>query len=250
MSDENSRKEGSSEENPVIISDDEDSDSDTTHTMTPHFSGALDQGFLQNVPQNFRLDGTAPISTSAGSSKRQCLESAQPFRENRARAHSKCRLFKNMHLQLISHEYFSLLGPLEQQQYFNKISAVLHHWQDFGNSCPRIDKFILSHYDKFNRLTATEQETAALLKESIERKWAPRVIQHQHVKPEGRVSLLVGSMIIFDGMLPPRSLSLSLLKSLGDATVMTLIATCVNMHFSSTYPPRYFCTASIFSLGL
>ncbi|CAI7605585.1 unnamed protein product [Penicillium manginii] len=183
MSDEDSSKEGSSEENPVIISDDEDSDSDTIHTMTPHFSGALDQGFLQNVPQNFRLDGTAPISTSAGSCKRQCLDSAQPFRENRARAHSKRRIFENMHLQLVSHEHFSLLGPLKQQQYFNKISAVLHHWQDFGNSCPRIDKFILSHYDKFNRLTATEKETAALLKESIERKWAPKAVSSTDSAP-------------------------------------------------------------------
>ena len=68
-----------------------------------------------------------------------------------------------MHFQLISHENFSLLSLLDQQQYFNEISGALHHWQDFGNFCPRIDKFILSHYDKDNRLTATKQETAALL---------------------------------------------------------------------------------------
>lgn len=171
MSDEDSSKEGPSEENPVIISDDEDSDSDTIHTMTPHFSGALDQGLLQNVPQNFRLDGTAPISTSAGSSKRQCLESGQPFRKNRARAHSKDHIF-DMQLQLFSHEYFSLLSPLCQKQYFNEISEALHLWQNLGYSCPRIDKFILSRYDNDNRLTATEQWAAALMQESIERKWA------------------------------------------------------------------------------
>jgi len=78
----------------------------------------------------------------------------------------------NKQLQLLSHEDFRLLSPFNQQEYFNKISEALHHWQNFGDSCPRIDKFILSHYDKDNRLTTIEQETAARIQENFEQKWA------------------------------------------------------------------------------
>lgn len=171
-----------SSENPIIISDNQDSDSDTTYISTPQFLRALGQDSFQNVPNNFRLDETAPIITSDCSTECQCLGSTQPL-ENRAQVHSEGHLFDNRQSQLLSHEDFSCLSLFKQQQYFNEISEALHHWQIFGNSCPRIDNFILSRYDNDNRLTATEQETAALLQENSERKWAFTYVPSTHSAP-------------------------------------------------------------------
>lgn len=116
---------------------------------------------------NLRLDETVPISTSAGSSEYHWLGSAQLFQDNTARGHYEGQFFNDPQFLLLSCKDFSLLSPFNQQQYLKEISEALHHWQDFGNSCPRIDKFILLHYDNDNPLTATEQETAALLHENL-----------------------------------------------------------------------------------
>lgn len=70
---------------------------------------------------------------------------------------------------LLTYEEFESLRDSDKLQYFDKMTVALARWVNFEKSCPRIDEFVLRHYDNNNRLLS--DEVSLSVEENIKQKW-------------------------------------------------------------------------------
>ncbi|CAI7611683.1 unnamed protein product [Penicillium pancosmium] len=122
-----------------------ESDDDTIQMDSPEFWNAVDNLDLPAIPDN-------PSSNAR--------QSEDGFDGNSVTVESES----------LTYEDFQSLQDPHKMRYFDKLTVASTSWAAFEKSCPRLDKFVLQHYDNNNYLSC--DKFGRSLQHNVKQRWS------------------------------------------------------------------------------
>ncbi|CAI7649253.1 unnamed protein product, partial [Penicillium pancosmium] len=152
----------------------ESDDADTIQMDSFEFKNAVDNLDPPAIPDSVRLSESTIPSTFIRYAACRDFDITRLCQDRESNAIQSENGFDSNPVIVESdpHTYkaFESLQASQKMRYFDKLTAASNSWAAFEKSCPRLDKFVLQHYDNNNYLS--RDEFGLSLQHNIKQRWS------------------------------------------------------------------------------